>query len=57
MRYIIREKFFRITEDSMIQGEDGAPIYEVKGKIFSLHHTLVLRDLAGLKNIRSPILD
>jgi uncharacterized protein YxjI len=47
MRYIIREKFFRITEDSIIQGEDGAPLYQVKGKIFSLHHTLVLRDLAG----------
>ena len=47
MRYIIREKFFRIAEDSIIQGEDGAPLYQVKGTIFSLHHTLVLRDLAG----------
>lgn len=47
MRYIIREKFFRLTEDSVIKGEDGVPIYEVKGKIFSLHHTLVLKDLAG----------
>ena len=47
MRYIIREKFFRIAEDSIIQGEDGAPLYQVKGRIFSLHHTLVLRDLAG----------
>src|ERR1039457_4312494 len=47
MRYIIREKFFRLTEDSVIQDERGAPIYQVKGKIFSLHHTLVLMDLAG----------
>jgi uncharacterized protein YxjI len=47
MRYIIREKFFRITEDSIIQDENGAPIYQVKGKIFSLHHTLILMDLAG----------
>ncbi len=47
MRYIIREKFFRIAEDSIIQGQDGAPLYQVKGRIFSLHHTLVLRDLAG----------
>jgi uncharacterized protein YxjI len=47
MRYVIREKFFRITEDSTIQSQDGAPIYQVKGKIFSLHHTLVLSDLAG----------
>jgi len=47
MRYIIREKLFRLTEDSVIQGEDGTAIYQVKGKIFSLHHTLVLSDLAG----------
>ncbi len=47
MRYVIREKFFRITEDSVIHVEDGAPIYQVKGKLFSLHHTLVLSDLAG----------
>jgi len=49
MRYVIREKFFRLTEDSVIHGEDGTPIYQVKGKIFSLHHTLVLMDLAGLE--------
>ncbi len=47
MRYVIREKFFRITEDSTIQSENGAPIYQVKGKVFSLHHTLVLSDLVG----------
>jgi uncharacterized protein YxjI len=47
MRFIIREKFFRIAEDSVVQDEYGAPIYQVKGKIFSLHHTLVLMDLAG----------
>jgi uncharacterized protein YxjI len=47
MRYVIREKFFRLAEDSVVQDEYGAPIYQVKGKIFSLHHTLVLMDLAG----------
>jgi len=47
MRYVIREKFFRLTEDSVVHDEYGAPIYQVKGKIFSLHHTLVLMDLAG----------
>jgi uncharacterized protein YxjI len=47
VRYVIREKFFRLTEDSVIFGEDGQPIYEVNGKLFSLHHTLVLKDLAG----------
>jgi len=47
MRYVIRENFFRLTEDSVIKNEQGEPIYQVKGKIFSLHHTLVLMDLAG----------
>jgi uncharacterized protein YxjI len=47
MRYLIREKFFRLTEDSVIYGDDGQPIYEVNGKFLSLHHTLVLKDLAG----------
>lgn len=47
MRYIIREKFFRLTEDSVIKDEHGTPIYQVKGKLLSLHHTLVLMDLSG----------
>jgi len=47
MRYVIREKFFRITEDSVVKDEHGAPVCQVKGKLFSLHHTLVLTDLAG----------
>jgi uncharacterized protein YxjI len=45
--YFIREKFFRLTEDSVIQDGPGAPVYQVKGKIFSLHQTLVVMDLAG----------
>ena len=47
MRYVIREKFFRLTEDSEIRDEPGNAIYRVKGKLFSLHHTLVLMDLSG----------
>ncbi|HEX4769284.1 MAG TPA: LURP-one-related family protein [Bryobacteraceae bacterium] len=47
MRYIIREKLFHLADSSVIQDEHGAPLYEVKGKLFSLHHTLVLMDLAG----------
>lgn len=47
MRYVIREKFFRLAEDSVVKDQQGAPIYQVKGKIFSLHHTLVLMDLSG----------
>lgn len=47
MRYVIREKFFRLGEDSTITDEFGRPVVQVDGKIFSLHHTLVMRDLNG----------
>jgi uncharacterized protein YxjI len=47
MRYIIREKFFRLGEDSTITDESGRPVIQVDGKVFSLHQTLVLRDLMG----------
>lgn len=47
MRYIIREKMFRLGEDSDILDENNRPVYSVDGKIFSLHHTLVMRDMAG----------
>ena len=47
MRYIIREKFFRFGEDSTITDESGQPVIQVDGKVLSIHHTLVLRDLMG----------
>ncbi|HEY7123387.1 MAG TPA: LURP-one-related family protein [Ktedonobacterales bacterium] len=47
MRYIIREKFFRLGEDSTITDEAGRPVFQVDGKVLSLHHTLVMRDMAG----------
>jgi len=47
MRYIIREKIFHLGEDSAITDESGQPVFQVDGKIFSLHNTLVVRDLAG----------
>jgi uncharacterized protein YxjI len=47
MRYIIREKLFHLGEDSAITDESGQPVFEVDGKIFSLHNTLVVRDLTG----------
>ena len=48
MRYVIREKFFRLGEDSTITDEFGRPVIEVDGKVFSIHHTLVLRELVAL---------
>jgi uncharacterized protein YxjI len=47
MRYLLREKFFHITEDSTITDESGQPAFQVNGKLFSLHHTLVMRDMQG----------
>ncbi len=47
MRSIIREKFFRLGEDSTIMNEAGQPIMQVDGKVLSLHDRLIVRDLAG----------
>src|SRR4051794_19535173 len=47
MRYVIRERFFRLGEDSDITDEQGRPVYHVDGKVLTLHDTLVVRDLAG----------
>ena len=47
MRYVIREKFFHLGEDSQITDESGRPVYEVDGKVLSLHNTLVIRDMSG----------
>ena len=45
--YIIREKMFRLGEDSDITNESGQPVLQVDGKIMSLHQRLILRDPAG----------
>jgi hypothetical protein len=47
MRYRIREKFFRLGEDSTIMNDAGQPIMQVDGKVLSLHDRLIVRDLAG----------
>jgi uncharacterized protein YxjI len=47
MRYMIREKFFHLGEDSTIMNEAGQPVFEVDGKILSLHDRLIVRDMAG----------
>ena len=47
MRYVIREKIFHLGEDSAITDESGQPVFQVDGQIFSLHNTLLVRDLAG----------
>ncbi|MFL5735572.1 MAG: LURP-one-related/scramblase family protein [Chloroflexia bacterium] len=52
MRYIIRERFFRLGEDSDITDEAGRAVLHVDGKVLTLHDTLVVQDLAGAEVAR-----
>jgi uncharacterized protein YxjI len=45
--YVIRERMFRMGEDSDITDEVGQPVLHVDGKVMSLHNRLVLSDPAG----------
>ncbi len=47
MRYVIKEKFFAIGEDSDITDESGSPVYQVDGKVLSLHNLLIIRNMSG----------
>jgi uncharacterized protein YxjI len=44
--YVIRERLFRLGEDSDITDEAGQPVLHVGGKVLSLHNRLILRDPA-----------
>jgi uncharacterized protein YxjI len=45
--YLIRERFFRLGEDSEITDEHGRAAFQVDGKVLSLRNRLVLRDPDG----------
>ena len=45
--YVIRERMFRMGEDSDITGQAGQPVLHVDGKVMSLYNRLILRDPAG----------
>jgi uncharacterized protein YxjI len=45
--YVIRERMFRLGEDSDITDEAGQPVLHVDGKVLSLGGRLILRDPAG----------
>ncbi len=47
MRYVIRERFFRLGEDSDITDERGQPVFHVDGKVLTLRNTVILQDLGG----------
>jgi len=45
--YVIRERLFRLGEDSDITDEAGRPVLQVDGKVLSLRDRLILRDPEG----------
>jgi uncharacterized protein YxjI len=45
--YVVRERLFRLGEDSDITDQAGRPVLHVDGKVLSLHNRLILRDPAG----------
>jgi len=45
--YVIRERMFRLGEDSDITDEARQPVLHVDGKVLSLHNRVILRDPAG----------
>src|SRR5215207_4555218 len=45
--YLIRERFFRLGEDSEVTDEHGRPALHVDGKVLSLRNRLILRDPQG----------
>jgi uncharacterized protein YxjI len=47
VRYVIREQFFRLGEDSDILDEAGRPVLHVDGRVFALRDLLVINDLSG----------
>jgi len=47
MRYVIREKFFHLGEDSVITDEAGNVRFQVNGKLLSLNNKLVISDPSG----------
>ena len=49
MRYQVRERLLRLGEDNDILNEAGEPVYQVDGKVLSLHGLMVVNDLAGNK--------
>jgi uncharacterized protein YxjI len=45
--YLIRERCFRLGEDSDITDEQGRPVLHVDGKVLSLRNRLIIRDPEG----------
>jgi len=47
MRYQIQERIFRLGEDNDILNDAGQPVYQVDGKVLSIHGLMVVNDMSG----------
>jgi len=47
VRYLIKERFFALGDDSDVMDEAGRPVFKVDGKVMTLRDRLVIRDLDG----------
>ena len=58
MRYVMKQKLFSFGDKFAIQNENGADVYFVDGRVFSIGHQLAFEDLAGnqLAFIRQKVL-
>jgi uncharacterized protein YxjI len=45
--YLIKERFFKLGNDSEITDDDGRTVFQVDGKVFSPRGRLVINDPAG----------
>lgn len=45
MRYTLKERIFSLRDSYYIQDESGENVFEVQGKLITLHNTLILRNL------------
>ncbi len=52
MRYVVREKFFRLGGDNDILDEAGQPVLRVDGRALSLRDLMVVYDLNGAEVAR-----
>jgi uncharacterized protein YxjI len=47
VRYVIKERIFRLGEDSDILDESGRPVFHVDGKVFTMRNRLIVEDRSG----------
>ncbi|MEU4690802.1 LURP-one-related family protein [Actinoplanes sp. NPDC023714] len=45
--FVIKERFFSIGDDFDVLDENGAKVYHVDGKVFSVRNRVVIEDVAG----------